>query len=160
MNKTTKLLLSTTLAGTAIIGTSWTSSADAASAAVTNPKTVTSQPAQKSNPYEAAGIDDPAAFHTFFIKLQQAVAKNDKKAVASMISYPLNVNTNGKTYKFQTPARFIAKYDSIMTPEVKRTLGYAIEEDLFANWQGVMVGNGQLWISQFDGKIAVYAVNK
>jgi len=72
----------------------------------------------------------------------------------------LNVNTNGKTYKFRTPARFIAKYDSIMTPEVKRTLGYAIEEDLFANWQGVMVGNGQLWISQFDGKIAVYAVNK
>jgi len=159
MNKTTKLLLSATLAGTAIISTPWTPAADTASAAGASSKTA-AQSAQKSNPYEAAGIDDPAAFHTFFIKLQQAVAKNDKKAVASMISYPLNVNTNGKTYKFQTPARFIAKYDSIMTPEVKRTLGYAIEEDLFANWQGVMVGNGQLWISQFDGKIAVYAVNK
>ncbi|WP_037288558.1 hypothetical protein [Saccharibacillus sacchari] len=158
MNKTTKLLLSATLAGTAIIGTSWTP-ADTASAAETSAKTA-AQSTQKSNPYEVAGIDDPAAFHTFFVKLQQAVAKNDKKAVASMISYPLNVNTNGKTYKFRTPARFIAKYDSIMTPEVKRTLGYAIEEDLFANWQGVMVGNGQLWISQFDGKIAVYAVNK
>lgn len=159
MNKTTKLLLSATLAGTAIISTSWTPVADIASATGASSKTA-AQSAQKSNPYEVAGIDDPAAFHTFFIKLQQAVAKNDKKAVASMISYPLNVNTNGKTYKFQTPARFIAKYDSIMTPEVKRTLGYAIEEDLFANWQGVMVGNGQLWISQFDGKIAVYAVNK
>lgn len=159
MNQTNKLLLSMILASTAIMGASWTPAAETASAAGTNTKTA-AQSTQKSNPYAVAGIDDPAAFHTFFVKLQQAVAKNDKKAVASMISYPLKVNTNGKTYTFQTPARFIAKYDSIMTPKVKRTLGYAIEEDLFANWQGVMVGSGQLWISQFDGKIAVYAVNK
>ncbi len=159
MNQTNKLLLSMILASTAIMGASWTPAAETASAAGTNTKTA-AQSAQKSNPYAVAGIDDPAAFHTFFVKLQQAVAKNDKKAVASMIGYPLKVNTNGKTYTFQTPARFIAKYDSIMTPEVKRTLGYAIEEDLFANWQGVMVGSGQLWIGQFDGKIAVYAVNK
>lgn len=157
MNYANKLLLAVTVAGTAVGGAAWVAPIDSASA---NVKVTTASSSQPNNPYKVAGIDDPAAFHAFFFKLQQAVAKNDKKAVASMMSYPLNVNTNGKKYKFRTPARFIAKYDSILTPEIKRTLGYAIEEELFANWRGVMVGGGDLWIGQFEDRLAVYAINK
>ncbi|MDO3412242.1 hypothetical protein QWJ34_20935 [Saccharibacillus sp. CPCC 101409] len=160
MNKTSKFLIGVTLAGTAVVGSSWAAPADTASAASQSASASASQTAQKNNPYYTAGIDDPAEFHTFFVKLQQAVAKNNKKAVASMVSYPLNVNTGGKTYKFATPARFIAKYDSIMTPEVKKTLGYAIEDDLFVNWKGVSVGDGTLWIGKLDGKLGVYGINK
>ncbi|NGZ74600.1 hypothetical protein [Saccharibacillus alkalitolerans] len=156
--KTSKLILSLTLAAAAVTGSSWApASVDAAAASspVAAPKA-----AESGNPYEAAGIDDPKAFHAFFAKLQKAVKNNDKKAVASMMHYPLNVNYKGKTLRFQSSARFIAKYDSIMTPQVRKTLGYAVEDDLFVNWRGVSVGSGTLWIGLFGGKLGVYAVNK
>ncbi|WP_411350099.1 hypothetical protein [Paenibacillus sp. WLX2291] len=166
MNKTSKFLLSVTLAGAAFATSSSAfplySVSAAASTTSASPSTSTSATPTKSshNPYEVAGIDDPAAFHQFFFTFQQAVKNNDKKAVSSMINYPLNVYSNGKTYKITNAARFIAKYDSIMTPEVKRTLAYAIEDDLFVNWKGVMVGSGELWFGQFNDKIALFAVNK
>ncbi|GGO02209.1 hypothetical protein [Saccharibacillus kuerlensis] len=155
--KTSKLILSLAIAAAAT-GSSLAAPKQADATSSAN-RTIISA-SQANNPYEVAGIDNPAEFHDFFLKLQRAVKKNDKKAVASMMHYPLNVNTGGKTYKFWTPERFIAKYDAIMTTKVRKTLGYAIEDDLFVSWKGVSVGDGALWISQFNGEIAVYGVNK
>ncbi|MEJ8306209.1 hypothetical protein [Saccharibacillus sacchari] len=156
--KTSTLILS--LAFTAATIGSSAAAALPAQAASNGIQAPTQVAAQSANRLEVAGIDDPKEFHEFFFNLQQAVAKNDKKTVASMMNYPLNVNTNGKTYKFRTSARFIAKYDSIMTPEIKRTLAYALEDELFANWKGVMLGDGQMWFGVLDGKLSVYAINK
>lgn len=168
MNKTSKFLLSVTLAGAAFATStsafplhSVSAAASSVSASTSQSTSTSATPTKQSrNPYEVAGIDDPAAFHQFFFTFQQAVKNNDKKAVSSMIDYPLNVNADGKTYKITNAARFIAKYDSVMTPEVKRTLAYAIEDDLFVSWRGVMVGSGELWFGQFNDKIALFAVNK
>lgn len=164
MNKTSKLMISIALAGAAFTASSWTvltnANATAATTSTAQQSTTTKAPAkQADNPYAVAGISSAKDFHQFFFKFQQAVQHNKKSTVASMVNYPLHVNSNGKTHTIKNKATFIAKYDSIMTPEIKRTLAYAIEEDLFVNWQGVMVGSGELWFSQSNGKIGLDAVN-
>ncbi|WP_028596541.1 hypothetical protein [Paenibacillus assamensis] len=111
------------------------------------------------NPYEVAGIDDPAAFAQFFNNLKKEVAANNKKAVAGMIDYPLNVNKNGKTTKIKSKQEFIKKYNKIINKEVKQKLLAQKIDRVFVNAEGVMIGDGQMWISQFGTKIAVYAIN-
>ncbi|MCL9662712.1 hypothetical protein L2089_18645 [Paenibacillus hunanensis] len=168
MNKSSKFLMSIILASAAFTTSSSALHMDTVSAATVTHNDMVSAESKLStnpitnsstNPYEVAGISNAKVFHTFFVTFQQAVIKDNKAKVASMVHYPLNVNTNGKTHKIKNAKIFIAKYDSIMTPEIKRILAYAIEEDLFVNWQGVMVGSGELWFSQSNGKIGLDAVN-
>ncbi|OPA75279.1 hypothetical protein BVG16_22035 [Paenibacillus selenitireducens] len=120
---------------------------------------VKNTPKAAVNPYEVAGIDDPAALHKYIGKLQQAVAKNNRKAVAALMSYPLQVNKQGKSKLIQSKKQFMKNYDHIMTSQVKKKLLAQQLDQLFVNSEGVMIGDGEMWISQFGKTIAVYAMN-
>lgn len=112
-----------------------------------------------TNPYEVAGIEDPKQFNDFFIKLQDAVADNDKKAIADMISYPLRVNKNGHSIEIKNKSEFVKAYSRIITKKVKKKVLHQELNKLFVNSYGVRIGDGEMWISQIDGKIAIYAIN-
>lgn len=113
----------------------------------------------KKNPYEVAGITDPAAFTAYFAKLQKAVKDNKPAEVAELISYPMNLNKDNKTYKIYSKDEFIKKYDSIFTAHVREALLAQKVDKLFVNYQGVMVGDGDLWIGNTNNKLGVIAVN-
>jgi len=90
---------------------------------------------------------DHTRYHTFFDNLKKAVAAGDKAAVAAMIEYPFQARIGGKSLKIRDAAHFIADYDQVITAKVKHALQGQAYETLFANWQGVMVGEGELWFS-------------
>ncbi|WP_411346583.1 hypothetical protein ACE3MZ_11595 [Paenibacillus sp. WLX1005] len=174
MNKTTSILMNITLAGAALVATTSTLPTSVASAAqsekgyitsasiVTAAATTSSSQSKKNNPYQAAGFEDPGAFDAFFGKLQLAVKKNNKQLVSSLVNYPLRVNTGKKVYFFKSPTRFIAKYDSIITPKVKKELLNSTQKDLFATWQGVSTKNGAVWMTSAvpTYKLGISTVNK
>ncbi|MEW4369744.1 hypothetical protein [Paenibacillus kandeliae] len=185
MNKISRNLMSITLAGAALVATSSAMTASAASityssspdtsyanaiteSAVAPQETSGSTKATlersmnktTNNKYEVAGIDDPAVVQTFFVKLQQAVKKNDKKTVSTLVHYPLRVNSDSGTYSFTTPERFIAKYNSIITPKVKKAIVSSTEKDLFATWQGVATEGGDVWMGIFNTNMGIEAINK
>lgn len=183
MNKTSNILMSITLAGAALVATSAPMTVSAASTthstspnqsyaitkAVVAPhetsastKSISKSYMKKvaNNKYEAAGIDDPAVVQAFFAKLQQAVKKNDKKTVSTLVHYPLRVSSDSGTYSFTTPERFIAKYNSIITPKVKKAIVNSTEQDLFATWQGVATESGDVWMGISNGKMGLEAINK
>lgn len=31
--------------------------------------------------------------------------------------------------------------------------------EMFCNWQGIMLGNGEIWIAEIDGELKVTAIN-
>src|SRR5690349_7204255 len=62
------------------------------------------------NPYGVAGINDPAEFTTYFAKLQKAVKDNKPSEVADLISYPMNLNKDNKTFVIYSKDEFIKKY--------------------------------------------------
>ena len=109
--------------------------------------------AAPANPYTVAGIENAAEFEAAFASLQKAVAANDRSRVADVVLYPLRVNgwrdeLKGKgTFMFATKPEIIDNYDEIMTPPVRKAIVEQKVANLFVNWQGVMVGNGEAWLS-------------
>ncbi|NMC31744.1 MAG: hypothetical protein GYA36_04680 [Veillonellaceae bacterium] len=109
--------------------------------------------AAPANRYAVAGIENAAEFETAFAELQKAVAANDRSRVADFVLYPLRVNgwwdeLKGKgTFMFATKPEFLDNYDDIMTPQVRAAIVQQKVANLFVNWQGVMVGNGEAWLS-------------
>ncbi|MFS0554280.1 hypothetical protein [Brevibacillus sp. 179-C9.3 HS] len=112
-----------------------------------------------SNRYQVAGITNPKAFEAFFVKLQEAVKKNDQTEVAKQMRYPLRVNKDGKSLFIKDEKQFLADYDQIITEKVKEAFLHQKVNDTFVNDQGVMVGNGEMWLGQFLDRFAVFAIN-
>lgn len=88
-----------------------------------------------------------AAYATFFEALKTAVAAGDKQAVSAMVDYPFTARIGDKALTIRDAAQFVADYDTVITPKVKDAIAAQTYETLFANWQGVMIGNGELWFS-------------
>jgi len=94
--------------------------------------------------------------------IQTAVAEDDGETLALYIPYGEPININGEERVFESEQDFHAAYDEIMTPEIKAAVVEQRYEDMFVNSEGVMFGNGQMWISgicrddacaQFDVRI-------
>lgn len=115
-----------------------------------------------SDKYYVAGIDDAAEFDETFLMLQQAVADNDQATVAEYIAYPIRVNIDGNKVEIKNEKEFIEKYDKIMTDPVKEAFINQKIEEVFVNYQGIMVGSGEIWFTQLAGtkhKFSIYGIN-
>lgn len=100
-------------------------------------------------------------YHAFLDALKKAVANDDKKAVAAMVDYPFQARIGGKAVKIRDAAHFEADYDKVVTAKVKHALQAQTYENLFANWQGVMIGDGEVWFSGVGNanQIKITAIN-
>ncbi|MBM7566858.1 hypothetical protein [Paenibacillus sacheonensis] len=99
------------------------------------------------NPFEVAGIENPQAFIDVFDTVKTAIAQGDKAEVANRILYPLRVNGPSGSEKIQTRGDFVKRYDAIITQPIKDAIARQSSDNLFVNYQGVMVGNGEMWFA-------------
>jgi hypothetical protein len=90
---------------------------------------------------------DHVKVQQILLALQRAVAKHDVAAVAALIRYPLRVNPGKRPFTVKSPKAFIARYDEIITPDVTSAIFKQKYENLFANSEGVMIGDGEVWIT-------------
>ena|SRR5258708_3931651 len=104
--------------------------------------------AQKVNKYEVAGIDDAAAVEKFFHNLQEAMARGDRVRIASMVSYPITVMIAGRKVRLRNRAEFLRRYNVAINLRVKHAVAGQNVENLFVNYQGVMIGDGEIWFNQ------------
>ena len=98
-----------------------------------------------------AGIANPASVDSFLDALKSSMRKDQKDAVARLMSYPLFVDVNGQARKVNSPDEFRADYDRIVTASVKQAVASATLSNLFAHSEGVMIGKGEIWFSAFNG---------
>jgi hypothetical protein len=85
-------------------------------------------------------------FETSIEAFQHAVATGSKEDVAAFIRYPIKVTIDGQTKVIRSPDAFVKQYDRIMTPDIVKAVKDQTYGDLFVNDQGVMFGNGQVWL--------------
>jgi copper homeostasis protein CutC len=81
--------------------------------------------------------------------LQASVAKHNVAAVAALVHYPIKVNPGKHPITIKTPKAFIKDYDSIITHDISDVILKQKYEALFVNSQGVMLGDGEVWITSF-----------
>ncbi len=96
-------------------------------------------------------IDDTLGDHTKYqaviTALQKAVAANDAAGVAALVRYPIGVKIKGRETVIKSAKSFIQHYDAIMTPEIVKAVTDQRYEDLFVNYQGIMFGDGEVWVN-------------
>jgi len=80
-----------------------------------------------------------------------SVLKGDKQKVADYVAFPLtfSLHKNSKTVYNRTA--FLRYYDQIFTNKFVAAIANGIPHHMFANWQGIMIGNGVVWFDD-EGK--------
>ena len=92
-------------------------------------------------------LGDHAPYQKTIEALQQGVKNHDAKAVAALVSYPIEIRVKGAEKTIKSADQFVADYDAIMIPQIVDAVTGQSYADLFVNYQGVMFGNGQVWVN-------------
>jgi hypothetical protein len=109
-----------------------------------------------------SNLGDHTLYRAAFDAIQKAVADDDKAGFAGWVSYPITVTADGEEMSISEAAQFVGHYDNILTDEIKTAINDQTWANLFANYRGVMFGNGQVWLNgickddtcaEFDVKI-------
>jgi hypothetical protein len=97
---------------------------------------------------------------SFLVRLQRIVKTGDKKQLASLIHYPVRVLDGDHSIEISSPSRFVEKYSSILTPDVRHAILAQSATCLFGNGQGMMIGRGQLWFQkESSGDMKIITIN-
>jgi hypothetical protein len=96
------------------------------------------------------GTDIALKSRIFLRHLQDAVRNGDKSQIARMTQYPLKVFSGNDTILVRDRKQLISTYNDVFVESVRRRiLDDKASRCLFANAQGFMIGNGELWFTQF-----------
>jgi len=118
------------------------------------------QGCQNSTVDQLGSEDFARKSRAFLAEVQSAVAKGDKAKVATMISYPLLVNGSTSKTRIKTGAQFLSHYDRIFDEHVRQAIARQSAECLFGNYQGAMIGDGEVWFNeQANGTMKIITVN-
>jgi len=89
-------------------------------------------------------LGDAAQYEAVFNAFQKAVNGGDRAAVVEEVRFPLNI-ANGA--KITGPGEFQRNYERILTPAVRKAIAAQKFADVMVNQQGVMIGDGQVWLN-------------
>ena len=92
-------------------------------------------------------LGDSAKYGEAFEAIQAAVGAGEAAVVADWVSYPITVREGGDEVIIEGPEDFIAQYDQIITDAISQAVVSQKYEDLFVNADGVMFGNGEVWLN-------------
>lgn len=97
-------------------------------------------------------IDDvlggPHAVYATAIKtIEQALANHDVQSVAGYVSFGDPIKVDGADVTINDLDDFTAKFDALFTPKVVAAVTGQKYETLMVNANGIMFGDGELWIS-------------
>lgn len=109
--------------------------------------------------YSVAGIDNPALVTHCLTTLRQAVSGDDREGVAALVRFPIKATVDGRLRSVKNKAAFLVQYDAIMTEAVRAAILKPEHGQLFVNSQGVMLGDGQIWLGLVGRSVRVIAIN-
>ena len=89
-------------------------------------------------------LGDAAQYEKVFNAFKTAVVGGDRAAVVEEVRFPLNI-AGGK--KISGPGEFQRNYEKIITPAVVKAVSGQDFGKVFVNQQGVMIGDGQVWLT-------------
>jgi hypothetical protein len=108
----------------------------------------------------AVAYDVTAQDKAFFGELRTAVLADDRERLAALVQYPISVRLSGKEVTLATPREFTERYREIITNDVKGAVKQQSADKLQKNWQGVMIGKGEIWFGRIKPAGAPQFVHK
>lgn len=109
------------------------------------------------------------SYYEFFVQLQSAIRRGDRKAVANLSAVPLRVNLAGDRFAMYRSRREIERdHHYIFSPQVHGAILRQLPEERWGRDQGVTTNLGEIWFDHqcFDqscdrlGPVRIKAVNR
>lgn len=88
-----------------------------------------------------------AVYATAVATLQKALASHDVQSVAGYMSFGDPIKVDGADVTINDLDDFTAKFDTLFPPKVVAAVTSQKYETLMVNANGIMFGDGELWIS-------------
>jgi hypothetical protein len=117
--------------------------------------------------FAAIGVQDPTIVEHFVRDLKTALQHDDVPAIANMCIFPLRLNlrsgaTKSRHETVNSVADFQKNYNTIFTASAKTAIINQESSDLFANYQGLKIGDtGEAW-AQYDvntQSLKIFSIN-
>jgi hypothetical protein len=102
--------------------------------------------------YAAIGVRDPETVHRNSQAFWLAIKKDDRKTAASLIRYPIRVDTTAGRKRYASAEELLADYELIFTPRFREDIAKGLPRNMFVRGEGAMLGSGQVWFGA-DGKV-------
>lgn len=102
--------------------------------------------------YRVAGVTDDDTVNLTAGAFRRGVLEDRRDVVAQSMQYPLHVNLGGKPLVLNSPKDLLAHYNRIFTDAYVHAIGQAVPRLMFARYDGVMLGNGEVWFGA-NGKV-------
>lgn len=83
----------------------------------------------------------------FLDDLQHSVAADDRAHVVGMVHFPIRITVAGKPLTLRSKDQLLKYYDVAFDSKVKGFIAKQKFSALFCNWQGIMIGRGEIWIN-------------
>ena len=100
------------------------------------------------SPEPANSAAPTAAYGQFLSRLQAAVRTGNKGAVVRLVDLPLRVNLAEGARTYRDRRSIERDFDRIFTPRVRQAILDQRADRLFTNYQGAMIGDGEVWFDQ------------
>lgn len=98
-----------------------------------------------------SGVESKEKLFAFLAQLKLA---KDPDALVKQVIFPLRVNGRLKN-KQEVKKRF----QEVFTPKVMKAIAEQEKETIFCRDQGVMLGDGEIWLGQRKGRIGIISLN-
>lgn len=92
-------------------------------------------------------LGDAADYKELFYAFKMALEEGKSDIVVSLVNYPITVRIDGSEDTYSSVDELLAAYDDVFTDSIKEAVAAQEYGDLFVNSEGIMIGNGQVWIS-------------
>lgn len=92
-------------------------------------------------------LGDHGVFKSTIADLQERVRTEDSVAFSAFVEYPITVTIDGAKRTIRSAEDFEPLYSEIVTPEIAEVILNQDYGDLFVNSDGVMFGDGQVWMN-------------
>jgi hypothetical protein len=78
-----------------------------------------------------------------------AIDRKDFAWIANHMIYPLSVDSSHRTQPLNSKEEFRIILSRDLTDTIRAKILDAAKKPLFKNWQGVMIGDGILWFTEY-----------
>jgi hypothetical protein len=102
-----------------------------------------------------------ASVEQFLPGLQHSVAVDDRAHVVEMVGFPIKITVEGKSRTLRNKNQLLEYYNVAFDAKVRGFIAKQKVSDLFCNWQGIMIGRGEIWINTVSGssRLRIIAIN-
>lgn len=92
-------------------------------------------------------LGDAPDYKELFYAFKVALEEGKSDIVVSLVNYPLTVTIDGEEATYGSEQELLDAYDSVFTEAIIEAVSAQDYGTLFVNSEGVMIGDGEVWIT-------------